>query len=651
VVILQVAPRPPQGLHVDVRAPGDTMTVFHPPRDITLVESVIRWFFSVPQWVQLAGAAIAIVVAVVAIFLVWREARAIRAWFRELHHTTPIFWKVVLGLTAAGTLIGMAGMGTTFFVYSQNNNQFCISCHQLHDEVYQRFLQSKHHRIANLRCHDCHDEPLMAEVEQVAKWMLWRPSSVGPHAPVPRGVCAGCHIKQRPDSTWQRIIATAGHSVHLQTDTAKKLHVECLTCHGVTAHRFVPVAQTCSQSGCHKAMPIKLGKMAEQTSLHCVTCHRFTAPVKESNVEHVGLAELVPREQNCLSCHAMQRVIERFVPANDAHKGRCGDCHNPHTQLTPAAAYKTCTNSGCHARADTLTPFHRGTHQAAFARCGSCHQEHSWKVQGRACLDCHANIFKRPPRIPFPPRQSRTSMTRSPRFVGQLAASGDATLFVAELLAPISPQQEQPPAGPTRFARSRDTVLFSHATHRGLTCTACHTVAGPSHGSVKLRSVRDCQACHHGPTLRDLGGGKDACLQCHPAAGLPARPQTVNVLTSTLATPVARRLPFAHTTHAAVGCAECHTTPVTLAATLTCAGCHQSHHEAARDCTTCHSAYDAHRGKQVHVGCGGSGCHSDRSVLALGPARNVCLSCHVNQITHKPDRDCASCHRVHWTTT
>ena len=635
----------PAQLHVDVRAPGDTMTVFNPPRDITPVERVVRWFFSVPQWVQLTGAMLAIIVAVVALVLVWRNARSIRAWAHEHHVRTPLFWKAVIGAVAISVLLGMAGGGTAFFFYSQKDNQFCLSCHTLHDEVYQRFQQSKHHRIANLRCHDCHDEPLIAEMTQVAKWMLWRPSAVGPHAPVPREVCANCHIQRNPDSTWQRIITTAGHTVHLRTDTAMKIGIECLTCHGVTAHRFVPVAQTCAQSGCHKNTEIQLGKMAGQTTLHCVTCHQFTASVSDTTKTSAAFASLVPGERNCLGCHEMRKVIERFVPENDPHKGECGACHNPHTQKTPGAAFKSCTNSGCHARPDTLSAFHRGIHASALSNCGSCHQEHTWKVQGKACLDCHQNIYKTPAKPPFrPPR--RVSMTGITHVVSQLVL-GDigGGLMSAARWALATRAMVLLPQGGT----PSDSVAFSHAIHRGLTCTACHSASGPSHGTVMLKSLRDCQQCHHETTVRKLGGGMDACAHCHERATLPARSLTVAVRTSAATATRMRELPFAHATHANVSCTQCHTTPVTLAASVQCSECHADHHDAARDCRTCHAAYDAHVGQQVHTGCSGSGCHTDRAVLALTAARNVCLSCHTKQADHKPGRDCGTCHRVHWT--
>ncbi len=383
-------------LHVDVRAPGDTMTVFYPPHDITTVERVFRWFFSVPRWVMLGGAALAIALGIAAAFLAWRHRRALFDWVRRRHLETPVLWKAIIGAAAVVVLAFLTTGGATFFVYSQNNNQFCLSCHTLHDEVYQRFQQSKHHRIATLRCHDCHDEPLVAEVRQIGLWMVKRPGSVGPHAPVPRAVCASCHVRNDPDSTWQRIVATAGHSVHVLSDTAQKLGIECLTCHGVTAHRFVPVAQTCAQSGCHDQTRIRLGRMAGQTALHCTICHAFTAPIQETPVVARARSGLVPSTRQCLGCHEMRRQMADFEPERDPHKGRCGDCHDPHRDSIPQAAWHTCTNAGCHARPDTLTPFHRGIHATRIGDCSRCHEAHTWTVKGDACLVCHRNILNEP---------------------------------------------------------------------------------------------------------------------------------------------------------------------------------------------------------------------------------------------------------------
>lgn len=392
-----------QQLHVDVEPPGDTMTVLHPPRDITAVERVFRWFFSVPQWVQLGGVILAIAFGIAAVVLLVRWRRELGDWILHHHRTTPMGWKIAGAVAAFGVLLALASGGTTFYLYSQNNNQFCLSCHELHDEVYERFQLSKHHTVANLRCHDCHDEPLAAEVRQIGRWMLLRPSEVGPHAPVPRKVCAQCHIQRNPGKTWERIIATAGHSVHLSTDTAKALHIDCITCHGVSAHQFVPAARTCAQAGCHpSAAKIRLGKMAGQTALHCVACHPFTAPMQETSVLARGRGALVPALHNCLRCHAMQAQMAEYSPVIDPHKGRCGDCHDPHRQTSVAEAYKTCTNAGCHVGVDTLTPFHRGLHAGMLSQCGDCHKPHTWTVQGRACLECHQNILRQPPAGAFP---------------------------------------------------------------------------------------------------------------------------------------------------------------------------------------------------------------------------------------------------------
>lgn len=386
----------PEGvrLHTDTPAPGDTMTVLHPPPGLSRFELAVRWFFSVPQWVQLTGVAIAAVVALVALVALWRLRHALGAWVRQRHVRTAPGWKAAGALLALGVLLVFGVFGFRFFVFTQHDNEFCVACHQLHDEVYERFQQSKHHKDGHLECHDCHKESMFASMMQVVKWVAFRPGAVGPHAPVPTPICEQCHARQDPDSNWQRIIATAGHKIHVTSDTARKLDIQCVTCHGVTAHRFAPVSQTCGQSGCHEHAQINLGRMASQTDLHCVMCHRFNVPLRETAAFDTARAALVPDYAQCLRCHQMKVKLASFEPERDPHEGRCGDCHDPHKQRTPAAAFESCTRSGCHAHPDTLTAFHRGIARSTLEDCGRCHQAHTWTVKGSACLTCHRDIYR-----------------------------------------------------------------------------------------------------------------------------------------------------------------------------------------------------------------------------------------------------------------
>ena len=631
-------------LHVDTRAPGDTMTVFHPPRDITAVQRVFRWFFSVPQWVMLAGAALAITLGIVALVVVWRQRKTLIQFARDRHFSTPLRWKIGLGIVALGVLGFLGASGTTFMAYSQNNNQFCVSCHTLHDEVYQRFQQSKHHTLAHLRCHDCHDEPILAEIRQIGLWMTRRPSQVGPHAPVPREVCANCHIKSDADSNWKRIVSTAGHTIHVTSDTAKALKIECLTCHGVTAHRFVPAGQTCAQSGCHEQTKFQLGKMAGQTALHCTMCHDFTAPAGDQVALDSAKRAMTPTNTNCFRCHEMRTKLATFVPANDPHRGRCGDCHDPHNQIAPTESWKTCTTSGCHARPDTLTAFHRGIAATALADCESCHKAHDWKVKGESCLGCHKDIYQDKPL----PRRSAaaTSAHDAVRLVSNAAGLTPRFTFASHAASAASS-----PAAPS--LQTPGLPSLRHSQHRGVACTACHTTTGSKHGALVLRTKTDCLTCHHGPEPK-AGTGPVPCAQCHTASELAAVAPTIPVsvrMTVTTA-PKTRSLPFRHTRHTTVTCATCHATPVTRAVSKDCASCHTDHHVATRACITCHAgAQSVHKRAAVHQGCAGSGCHQDAAVLNLTATRNVCLTCHNDKVNHKAGGECAKCHQVVWTPT
>ena len=623
------------------------------------VAAVVRFLFNLPQWFQIWGFVAGVLVAIVVVVLLWRVRQRIVSWFLRRSRA------VLVGLGAVGALVlsGVAVFSDVSWNYTQHNNNFCVACHIMTD-AYQRFGTSAHQ---SLQCHDCHQQSLYASMMQVYYWVAERPASIPPHAKVPSAVCARCHEQGNARKTWQYVIATAGHSVHLRSDNPRLKNIQCVTCHGTELHRFVPVESTCGQSGCHAGIAIRLGKMRDQTELHCVSCHPFTTPVARQLSPDSAAQVLEPATQQCLDCHQMRRAILAFNPLEDPHRGQCGWCHNPHTQTTPAAAFTTCTTAGCHAGADTLTSMHRGLGRHVLANCGACHAAHSWKVDATACLRCHSNIFSNPSHHALvPPARTAFLSTRAVwRPIVWLAQHviprGAPRLMI---LAPdpmrrgsSSPRDSAAraaasglPPGPDGEAHTghelnggTDTLPpFSHRVHRALRCTACHNSA-QQHGAVLIRSIHDCQACHHAATQQKT------CDQCHVPESL-ARQFLVRtvVRASVLETPQVRDLPFRHVQHDTIACRTCHTAPVTLAP-RSCTDCHVSHHQVADECIACHHPVLTTHTRAAHLGCGGEGCHTDAAVAVLPPARNVCLVCHEQQVAHYLGRDCATCHAVSWT--
>ena len=100
--------------------------------------------------------------------------------------------------------------------------------------------------------------------------------------------------------------------------------LECTTCHGQEVHRFKPVSETCAQSGCHDDVKVELGKMAEQTDLHCTVCHEFTVKSAEGNPIDSSRAALIPTDQQCLGCHEMKERLGVFAPEDEPHVAKCG---------------------------------------------------------------------------------------------------------------------------------------------------------------------------------------------------------------------------------------------------------------------------------------------------------------------------------------
>jgi len=204
----------------------------------------------------------------------------------------------------------------------------------------------------------------------------------------------------------------------------------------------------------------------------------------------------------------------------------------------------------------------------------------------------------------------------------------------------VFPGAGQTPSPGARANPLADTLPFRHGNHEGLACTSCHGME-PDHGTVTVRSIEDCQSCHHAPpTAGD-------CAACHTVDEVEG---SVHRLTRsfrpTVAEATERIVPFRHGDHRESSCGTCHTRrPLLDAAELDCSTCHQDHHAPRTACLDCHrpAPEEAHD-RSVHLGCGGAGCHTEVPVEFTLEGRDACSWCHTEMVDHEPDQACASCH-------
>jgi nitrate/TMAO reductase-like tetraheme cytochrome c subunit len=601
------------------------------------VATVVRFVFNLPSWVQIAAAAIGLAVVVALLALLWRRRAPIRLWVVTRRRGL----KIALAAAAAAVVLGFVGFGTASWKYMQHDNGFCTGCHVM-GPAYQRFTRSEHD---SLSCHSCHDQSLFASMRQLYLWVAERPSEIGPHAKVPSEVCKRCHVTGQP-KVWQRIASTAGHRTHLESDSAALKNIQCVTCHGLEVHRFAPVDSTCAQSGCHVTTGITLGKMQAQTSLHCVTCHRFTREVPTFLPRDSARGRLVPGVSECFSCHQMRAILAEFDAGRDPHAGACGACHDPHKQARPQEAATTCAKSGCHddwrAR-----PFHVGpAHRKVGQQCTLCHLAHAAKVDPSDCAGCHAAVRERRaqlgvrrlmPPLPFDTTKALHKVSAAPAPVpfGPRKGKGDRPFF-------DDPPPALPPGGGGPVAVRSDT--FPHDRHKSLACITCHA-SQREHSRLTFQPPRGCQICHHEtPAKLD-------CASCHTKGELAA-PDSVTVRVVVSGSP-ARKHParFDHAQHRATPCLDCHTTAVTLEAAppvASCKACHDDHHAAGRRCSACHAADSdeavaAHAPpERGHVAC--DACHAPATVARLVPDRAFCVTCHAEQSGHYAAQECTVCH-------
>lgn len=666
LVLLQAAGAPakaPQSPH-----PGqDTLTgrfldsvVVQSPLPDPLVP-IVQWFFQKPSWVMISGIVIAATLGIAALVFLWRRRRSIARWLGTRERAVKLGLVGVVG----ALLLLMFGSGFAAYNYMINDNDFCKGCH-IFVPSGQAFVRpdTGTYLLVNkvegahdsLSCHACHPFSLKAQSRELYLWIADRPEEVPPHAKVPREICEGCHVTGEAKKTWQRVASTAGHRIHLESDSSALQEVACLTCHARTAHRFQPADTTCAQQGCHLTDDVKinLGRMAarftpenldpNEEELYCNSCHQFTAEAQFVTLDSASNA-LRPGEGQCLGCHEMRALVASFDPAKDPHGGSCGMCHNPHVDVKPTDARKSCADAGCHADWRGVA-FHVGkAHRKVAERCGTCHESHAARVDASDCTGCHQTVRQRggatKPPLPF---DTLKAMQQSSRPAPLRDLHGVSRLLVepgrARGRGDAPPPDDPPGERVAPIPSLPDT--FSHATHRKLACLTCHNTSSRT-SDLTFQPPRGCQICHHQRPARS------DCSTCHQSEEIEAaRPVAVEVQVQRRA-PRERQVGFEHSRHTDVACTECHVTPVSLEPAppvAGCTACHGDHHVEGRDCAACHrtdAIVEAHAPPvDAHRKC--DQCHTATTVARLQPTRSFCLACHSSETDHYRQQECSVCH-------
>jgi hypothetical protein len=619
------------------------------------VVPIVQWIFQRPGWVMVGGIVVGTIVALVAVVLLWRRRRAIWSWLVTRERGV----KLAMAGAVGAVLLLMLGTGLKAHDYMMHDNNFCRGCHIFvpSGQVFVRpdtgtylLVNKPEGKHDTLSCHACHPFEIKAQSKELFYWMVARPDKIPPHGTVPRHICEQCHVTGEAKDTWKRITTTAGHRTHLNSDAAALKDVACLTCHARTAHRFQPADTTCAQKGCHftDSVRIRLGRMASrfeagqplpnEEQLYCNSCHQFTADAQFLAPDS-ALGLLRPGSRQCFKCHEMRALLATYDPASEPHGGSCGMCHNPHTDVKPVNALKSCTDAGCHADWRKVE-FHTGAaHRKVAQRCETCHVPHAARVDASDCVGCHQSVRSGPqrrlrPPLPFDTTQAlrQTSSREPPR---RLITPGRARGQGA------APPEDDPP-GRLTDASASPSDTFPHARHSRLACLTCHDLRSKGR-SLTFEAPRGCQICHH------QRPAQAKCAACHQPGELAA---TLPVQVAVAVPRHDRRrrtIQFPHTRHDTLACTACHVTPVTMApvdSARTCVGCHAQHHAPSRDCAACHrtaAVTPPHQAPvQPHQAC--DRCHTPSTVARLVPTRSFCLACHQPQQDHYAPKECSTCH-------
>ncbi len=311
--------------------------------------------------------------------------------------------------------------------------------------------------------------------------------------------CQQCHAKEA------RGLARGAHG----TGMAKKIGVNCLTCHGDNPHTIttpkVIGSTVCRQ--CH----IDLGAQVDQSAhgsanahakhINCETCHGKSVHAVAS------VAPKTPKEKSalCQKCHAqlsdtLVHNIHKHLDAKARAKPLCTDCHGanlhtvtPGSQMTPQNKEATCIQ--CHQNISNMVE-------------NSIHVPKGGKDQFQYCTGCHASNRS----LAAVSQASKLKKIASPNTVTTLrveSANGSEGLSLVKARDHVVVTSENY----CRDCHKENAALPGHSRHDRVdkvpgdhpTCFTCH--GGNAHDMVKPKklsareTVQLCMKCHNNEEL------------------------------------------------------------------------------------------------------------------------------------------------------
>lgn len=250
-------------------------------------------------------------------------------------------------------------VGYRYYRYTQDDPQFCGSCHLMKDA----FTEWQKGRHSDIVCQRCHQLTIFEKNQLLVAYVVKgnQPLAQTHGREKPWTACRKCHMDNIAQGSLT-MEKSYGHARHVFMH-----HMECKKCHKNTLHNFHPNENACQE--CHKDKGVHgIGMEA----FSCLKCHSFSEKTPS----------MIPKDR-CSKCHK-----------NIPHKGPmsgllCHQCHKPHGKIKPTSA--TCTQE-CH-RNETEVGQHRLHHIEKGLDCMYCHKPHTWIVgQERArstCAQCH----------------------------------------------------------------------------------------------------------------------------------------------------------------------------------------------------------------------------------------------------------------------